>query len=375
MKRNIFNLTVFLSLGLLLFSCSQEEEIRIDKTTSKIAYSSELVTLESGVIVEKQGNNYLWEGDILLSPIQLKALNDSGTIFIEATGDLAPITSLNPVTNLPISTSSENDGKTKALGMYPTPYNLWAMVRFIYNANLTSMQKYRIKTALLDIEAKTNIRFYNATGQPTVDPTYGFAYPYVDFKSIGDEDTSQSYIGRIGGRQEISLADFAFDSWNTRTIQHEILHACGMLHEQCRKDRDNYVTINSSNLTSKGKAQFNKRTTNYYMIGSYDFNSIMGYSSMTSSRSVVVSTSKPMYTKKDGSYITPGIIPSDLDRRWVNALYLPYIARSDVYRELDNVVYKSDNTVMTEAERLSFQARLNNGNPNPPANGRIPNNF
>ncbi|MDM8159369.1 M12 family metallopeptidase [Labilibaculum sp. K2S] len=372
MKRNILNSTLIVSLCLVLFSCSQEE---IDETTSKVTYSPELITLESGVVVEKQGDNYLWEGDILLSPTQLKALNDSGTIFIEATKNPTPITSLNPVTNLPGNLSSENGEQTKALGIYPTAYNLWAMVRFTYNANLTPTQKSRIKTALLDIESRTNIRFYNATGQPIVDPTYGFAYPYVDFKAIGNEDTSQSYIGRIGGRQEISLADFAFYYYSTGVIEHEILHACGMLHEQCRKDRDNYVTINSSNLTSKGKSQFTKRTTNYHMIGSYDFNSIMGYSSMTSSRSVVVSTSEPMYTKKDGSHIHQGSIPSDLDRRWVNSLYLPYIARSDVYRELDAVVYKSDNTVMTASERLSLQAQLNNGVSTPPAGGRISNEF
>ncbi|PKQ68173.1 hypothetical protein BZG01_05350 [Labilibaculum manganireducens] len=372
MKKNILNSALIVSLCLVLFSCSQEE---IDETTSKVTYSPELITLESGVVVEKQGDNYLWEGDILLSPTQLKALNDSGTIFIEAIENPAPITSLNPVTNLPVSLSSENGEQTKALGIYPTAYNLWAMVRFTYNANLTSTQKYYIKVALLDIESRTNIRFYNATGQPTVDPTYGFAYPYVDFTAIGDEDTSSSYVGRIGGRQQISLADFAFSYWSSRVIEHEILHACGMLHEQCRKDRDNYVTIDWSNLTSSGEAQFTKRTSNYYMIGSYDFNSIMGYPSKTDSQSAVVSTSEPMYTKKDGSYITQGSIPSDLDRRWVNTLYLPYIARSDVYRELDAVVYKSDNTVMTASERLSLQAQLNNGVSTPPAGGQISNEF
>jgi hypothetical protein len=367
MKKNIFNFGFILSLCLIVFSCSKNEEIGTDET-SKITYSPELVTLKSGVVVEKKGDNYLWEGDILLSPEQLKALNDSGTLFIGMPENPEPVTSLNPVTNLPSGT------RTKALGIYPTAYNLWAMVRFTYNANLTTSQKYAIKTALLDIEARTNIRFYNATGQPTVDPTYGFAYPYVDFTYVAG-DVSQSYVGRIGGRQQISLADFAFYFWNTNVIEHEILHACGMLHEQCRTDRDSYVTVNWSNLTSSGQSQFSKRTSNYYMIGTYDFNSIMGYSSYTSSTSVVVNTSQPMYTKIDGSSITQGDIPSDLDRRWVNTLYLPYIARSDVYRELADVVYKADNTVMTAAERLSLQAQLNNGNPTPPAGGRIPNDF
>lgn len=66
---------------------------------------------------------------------------------------------------------------------------------------------------------------------------------------------------------------------------------------------------------------------------------------------------------------------SDLDRRFPNTFYLPYTARSDVYRELDDVVYDQYNNKLTEQERLQLQAQLNNGNPNPPAGGRIPNEF
>lgn len=66
---------------------------------------------------------------------------------------------------------------------------------------------------------------------------------------------------------------------------------------------------------------------------------------------------------------------SDQDRMWINYLYLPYVARSDTYRELDKVVYDGNNKRLTEQERLQLQAQLNNGNPNPPANGRIENNF
>jgi hypothetical protein len=49
------------------------------------------------------------------------------------------------------------------------------------------------------------------------------------------------------------------------------------------------------------------------------------------------------------------------------------LARSDVYRELDDVVYDGNNNILTEAQRKELQAALNNGNPNPPSGGRIPN--
>lgn len=82
---------------------------------------------------------------------------------------------------------------------------------------------------------------------------------------------------------------------------------------------------------------------------------------------------KPTMLKKDGSTFYQNNVLSDLDRAWLNHFYLPYIARSDVYRELDDVVYDGNNNVLTEAQRLELQAALNNGNPTPPSGGRIPN--
>lgn len=61
--------------------------------------------------------------------------------------------------------------------------------------------------------------------------------------------------------------------------------------------------------------------------------------------------------------------------RFPNYFYLPYIARSDTYSELDTIMYDGNNVRLTQAQILDIQAQLNNGNPNPPANGRIENNF
>ncbi|WP_184550708.1 M12 family metallopeptidase [Mucilaginibacter sp. FT3.2] len=377
-------LSIYLSVILLtaLGACSKKNGIDGKNAIHPIdpigpASKDQLVTLKSGIVVEQKGNNYYWGGDILLSSTQLKALDESGTLFTKRPDYIGPDTTINPVFNIPMKSGSNNEAVPRAFSQYPTAYNMWAMVRFTYDANLPAWLKNEIAGILTQIQNESNVRFYNATGQPTVDPTYGFAYPYIDFYYVGNLDASDSYVGRQGGMQKINLADFV--QYQPGAIIHEICHAIGMFHEAQRPDRDTYVNLNTSNLKPNGLAQFSKITSNYYMLGTYDFNSIMGYSSFTSGingvSTFVNDVNQPMYTKKDGSYINQGYDLSTLDKSWVNTFYIPYIARSDVYAELANTVYKQDGTVMTAQERLNLQAQLNNGNSTPPNCCRIPNNF
>lgn len=362
---------LFIPVGIALFvlgACSQDDAFNIGDSANR-SFASNVETLQSGAVVEKRNGAYFYEGDICLTNEQLGNLSITGSIF-GYQEEPTNTKDLIPTKNIP-----KENGLTRSVGVYPTGYNLWAMVRFTYDSSLTALHRARIKVALLRIQSNTNVRFYNATGQPTHDNTYNIDYPYVNFVYIGNQDTSNSKVGRVGGRQDINLADFAFYSWNTHVIEHEICHALGLFHEQCRSDRDNYVTINTTNLTELGQANFKKRTTNYSCRGSYDFQSVMGYDSYTSSTSVVYNTLQPMYTKIDGSEIHQGTQLSDGDRAWLNYYYIPYIARSDTYAELDSIVYDGNNNRLTETQRLQLQALLNNGNSTPPANGRISNEF
>jgi len=325
-----------------------------------------VVELQNGDLVEYHNGKVLYQGDIELSSWQYDNLKETGDIFANDTLKPAYQGDVNPVTNLPTGTSTHNVGvNNRSL--------LWAMMRFTYDDNLSPYQRECIKAALLRIQSNTNVRFYNATGLPTHNDEYNIDYPYVNFK-YKDDDVSSSHVGVAGGKQDICLNDSAFVYGNTYVIEHEICHALGMYHEQSRPDRDNYVTINTSNLTDRGKANFVK-AKNYTTRGSYDFSSVMGYGSFTTSTSMVNDTSKPMYTKKDGSYIDQGKCLSDGDRMWLNYYYLPYVARSDSYLELDSVVYSAYNVKLSEKERLKLQAKLNGGKSTPPAGGRIKNDF
>ena len=63
-----------------------------------------------------------------------------------------------------------------------------------------------------------------------------------------------SYIGMIGGEQIVSLDSGCYNDGIGPAI-HEMLHALGMIHEQNRKDRDKYVTIDI-NKVKPGKQQW-----------------------------------------------------------------------------------------------------------------------
>ena len=49
-------------------------------------------------------------------------------------------------------------------------------------------------------------------------------------------DSCWSYVGMVGGRQELNLGDWCFNV-GTGTVEHEFIHALGVYHEQTRPDR------------------------------------------------------------------------------------------------------------------------------------------
>ncbi len=79
------------------------------------------------------------------------------------------------------------------------------------------------------------------------------------------------------------------------TILHEFGHALGLMHEHQRTDRDAFIVVNWSNLTSKGKTQFEKKFEHESRT-TYDYASVMHYASRTSNLDFVRSTQEPMFT-------------------------------------------------------------------------------
>jgi len=395
--------TLSLWMIALLLSCSKDKIADYPRQIQEISNNAkgEFITLESGATVQKRGVNYFIEGDLLLTPSQFELIKTNNSFEAIAKEDLdQPYQNASPASSGRLFKTNSST-KSKSVGVHPNANRMWAMVRYTVNSNVSAGARLAISAAIQHIESTTNIRFYNATGQPTYDYQWEFYYPYIEFfhgtstdPSAWNKEGNWSTVGRwdavknpatqgrgdagqwLSLQQDKSLGPlFPPSSVRMGIVAHEIMHAIGLFHEHTRPERDNTITVHPDRCRLTGndyKMNFDKRTGSYFMFGSsVDLNSIMMYGMTDYAKDV----NFPVITlNAGGTYPVNRTALSDLDRSYANYFYLPYIARSDVYRELAATVYKSDNTVMTAQERLSLQAYLNYGNPNPPNCCRLTNN-
>lgn len=147
--------------------------------------------------------------------------------------------------------------------------NRWAggKVYYSYDASLTSDQRSKILDAILDWNSRvSDVKWYYSTS----------ASDRVLFTKETDPNAcGSSSIGRKGGVQQLQLGCFS-----KGVVQHEMGHAAGLLHEQSRCDRDNYVTIVWANIKDGYAHNFNKACGKEYKdYGNYNYNSVMHYGS------------------------------------------------------------------------------------------------
>ncbi len=95
-----------------------------------------------------------------------------------------------------------------------------------------------------------------------------------------------SYVGRQGGEQSLFLSSsnssqILMES-KIGVMMHELMHAAGFYHEQCRDDRDQFVRINGDSIQDGQQNNFQKEGG--VARGNYDYCSIMHYSSKAFSK-------------------------------------------------------------------------------------------
>ena len=291
---------VYLLPALALFaSCSKDpvdeiEEVNTTEPAVEIAATDEMTevaTENPGAVsdvyyagqkipVEDFNGDYVYQGDILI-PKDMASTQEVKLVFEKG------------------ETPSENKSVGRTSARWPDN-----TVYYAIDSNLDN--KTRVYDAIKHWESNTNIQFVERSSQSN----------YIYFVSGSG---CSSYIGMIGGKQNITLSS----SCSTGNTIHEIGHAIGLWHEQSRVDRENYITINYNNIQSGREHNFQTYAQQGFDGAEYtnglDFGSIMMYGSYSFS-----DNGQPTIVKKDGS--TFNIQRSGLssgDKTGVNNMY-PY---------------------------------------------------
>ena len=265
----------------VLASCTQEfEELNVlsDELQTNNAKTADgvWISLNNGAYAQKTPEGYIMEGDIILSESQIEALTGS----VSRSGFLSDI-------NL------------------RWPYN-----QVYYSVADNFAKSVELNEAIEHYHQYTHIRFL---------PKNSLSNNYIEF--VNHPTSTFSSLGMLGGKQYINVAGWA----QTYSIAHEIGHAIGLIHEQSRFDRDNYIVIHWDNIKDNKENNFTRMTTEDSSISTvttnYDYESIMHYPSIVSDQNFAVNTELPVITKINGGYIGVNRHLSKEDIIAINNLY------------------------------------------------------
>ncbi|WP_298777444.1 M12 family metallopeptidase [uncultured Polaribacter sp.] len=282
-KLTIFKKTLILSLGLLIFSCNDNESIdlidseAIQETVTMYDHMDELT-------VTKMDNGDYRLGDIVYPKGYLtEEPTEWPTLDLET----------------PPSVSSEKSASSNSAG-------LWANNTVVYQLNNNLNRDYinLIDSAMRSWSSKTNIKFKRRTDEST------YVHIYYDSKQNGTAfatlGAARGGVVAIGSGADLTL------------LIHELGHTFGLVHEQTRSDRDDYIDIYWQYINNEHRHNFYKSNNVRSLTSRFDYNSIMLY------QSHFFSNTPGKYTILDKKGYTLGGAQrsiSTLDAQGMNVLY------------------------------------------------------
>jgi hypothetical protein len=224
-----------------------------------------------------------WIFDVDGTPIEVRYSVIGGRAIHEGDIDLGPAGSV-PATRQALvdGEAARAGGPRHGVTINGSTYR-WAngVVPYVISASFSTAQRQMILDAMAHVTANTpGLTFRARTSESS----------YASFAT--STNSCSSPVGRRGGAQTISLAPGCFV---LGIVVHEILHTAGMWHEQSRCDRDTYVTINLSNVTSGQEHNFDKKCSGNSTVFAYDEGSVMHYDPYAFSRNGL-----PTITSKRG---------------------------------------------------------------------------
>ena len=137
---------------------------------------------------------------------------------------------------------------------------LWPLGRVPYVIADDLPDQSRVTKAIAHWEEKTDIEFVERTAERD----------YVLFRRGSG---CSAHVGRTGKQQIVALGS----GCSLGNTIHEIGHALGLWHEQCRSDRDTHIEVKLENVSFNARHNFTQKLHNGVDRGAYDLGSIMHY--------------------------------------------------------------------------------------------------
>uniref|UniRef100_UPI00358F10D0 meprin A subunit beta-like isoform X2 n=1 Tax=Myxine glutinosa TaxID=7769 RepID=UPI00358F10D0 len=180
------------------------------------------------------------------------------------------------------------------------------VIPYHLDSNLDHNAKGVIMQAFDMFRLKSCIDFVPRTDEP-------------DYISLVKDSGCWSYVGKQSGRQKLSIG---YRCDQVSIVEHELLHALGIWHEQSRPDRDDYVTIQWNNIQFGRGRNFQKNTLQESdsLNVPYDYLSVMHYGSSAFHKKTgldTIITRNPMFMELIGQRLHI----SELDRVQLNRMY------------------------------------------------------